>query len=586
MLCDLHIENFAVIADACLKLGPGLTILSGEEGAGKSLVADALGALMGAKMPAAVVRRDAASAHVEGTFELDAALQTRLATLFQEADISPDPDSTLILSREVQAGGRSNGRINRHAVPLGLLKQFGGALLDLHSQMDYLSLLDTARQRDLVDRFGKLEGRRQGVAGGVDRLRTLTRQIDEARQRPVESSSDFLTHQLSEIDAAELSPGEDETLQQSREVVRQAATIKAGCGDAYELLYGHDDAAVSRMHQALDSLRQATHADATLQPQLTRLETILADVEDCAREVRQHGETLAADSQRLEEIEERLHLIASLKRKYGATIEDVLASGEKLRRGLAQIEDRDAYLIKLAAEIESLKTELGGEAASLSAARTEQAQALGTMVNRELGDVGLPNVNFSVAVTREESENGIPVGSGQRFAYTREGIDRITFMVATNPGEPVRPLAEIASGGETSRIVLAVKSALKRADPVPTLVFDEIDLGVGARSGDGVGRKLSDLAHYHQVICITHLPQIACFGDTHYRLVKNTGSGRAVTTVEQVEGEARVAELAAMLGAASAGEVMTQGAGELVTQAQAWKSQRLKTKERHQGQML
>jgi len=201
-----------------------------------------------------------------------------------------------------------------------------------------------------------------------------------------------------------------------------------------------------------------------------------------------------------------------------------------------------------------------------------QAATLSKLVNRELADVGLPDVIFGVTLTREAALDGLPPGNGGRYAYTRDGIDRIVFTVATNPGEPMRPLAEIASGGETSRIVLAVKSALKRADPVPTLVFDEIDMGVGARSGDGVGRKLSDLAEFHQVICITHLPQIACFADTHYRLVKETVSGRAVTTVDRVEGEARVAELAAMLGAASAGVVMTQGAGELIAQAAAWKA--------------
>ena len=572
MLSELHIENFAVIADARLNLEPGLTILSGEEGAGKSLVADALEALMGAKMGSGVVRTGAAGAHVEGTFQLDAGTRERLADLFAEAEISPDEDGSLILSREIQENGRSPARINRRAVPLALLKQFGTALLDLHSQLDYLSLLDAQRQRDLVDRFGKLMDLKRSVAAGVDSLREMKREIKAARERPLESSTDFLSHQLNEIDNAEINVGEDEALQQERETLRQADTIKEGCHLAHAHLYGDDGAAASRIHQALAALREAARADATLAPQVIRLETLAAEAEDSARDLLRYGEALTADSARLEDIEQRLHLIASLKRKYGATITDVLEAGERLRAELEQITDRESYLSGLAARVAALETEVGAEAAKLSAARSVQAATLSELVNRELADVGLPDVTFGVSLVREAAEDGLPLDDGARYAYTRDGIDRIVFTVATNPGEPMRPLAEIASGGETSRIVLAVKSALKRADPVPSLVFDEIDMGVGARSGDGVGRKLSDLAEFHQVICITHLPQIACFADTHYRLVKETVSGRAVTTVARIDGEARVAELAAMLGAASAGEVMTQGAGELLAQAAAWKA--------------
>ena len=580
MLSELHIENFAVIADARLRLESGLTILSGEEGAGKSLVADALEALMGAKMGSAVVRTGAASAHVEGTFQLDAALRERLVDLFTEAEISPDEDGTLILTREIQENGRSPARINRRAVPLALLKQFGTALLDLHSQLDYLSLLDAARQRDLVDRFGKLEEMKLSVTAGVDRLREMKREIKAAQERPLEMSGDFLSHQLGEIDSAEITEGEDETLGAERETLRQAGTIKEGCQAAYDQLYGDDGAAASRIHQALAGLREAARADAALAPQVSRLETLAAEAEDSARELLRHGEELSADGARLEDIEQRLHLIGSLKRKYGTSITDVLEAAARMRTELEQITQGEDYLAGLAAKVATLEGEVGAEAAALSKARTAQAKSLTELVNRELADVGLPEVTFGITLGREAAEDGLPL-DGARYAYTRDGIDRLVFTVATNPGEPMRPLAEIASGGETSRIVLAVKSALKRADPVPTLVFDEIDMGVGARSGDSVGRKLADLAEYHQVICITHLPQIACFADTHYRLVKETASGRAETTVARVEGEARVAELAAMLGAASAGEVMTQGAGELVAQAAAWKARQ--GKEAKQG---
>lgn len=572
MLSQLHIRNFAVIADLRLELGPGLTVLSGEEGAGKSLIVDALGTLLGARAAAGLVRQGTEAATVEAVFQPDGELSARLAETLAASAITPESDGTFLLSREVQEQGRSLGRINGRAVPLSLLKETGRQLLDLHSQMEFLSLLDAARQRDLLDSFGKLGAGKTKVAAVVETLREKTRQLEEKNQPGDESAADFLRYQWQEIERAGLSPDEDETLPREAAVLRQAQLIKEGCDGAYQYLYGGENSAYNLVHQAVSALREAGRIDETLTEHIRALEAAVADLEDDARELRQHGERLTADAARLEEIEQRLHLIASLKRKHGGSIAAILAAAANMKTELEALDNREAYLAKLAAEQTALKQTAAALAGELSRQRQRHAAKLSELVNEELAALELPHAKFAVSVSRSEQTGGLPGDDGRFYAFTRAGIDRVEFIVSTNPGEVMRPLAEIASGGETSRIILAIKSALKRADPVPTLVFDEVDMGIGGRSGDSVGRKLSDLTRYHQVLCVTHLPQIACFGDAHFRLVKDTASGRAVSRVESVSGEARVAELAAMLGAANAPDSLNRGAGEMLERARDWKA--------------
>jgi len=573
LLIQLHIRNFAVIADLRLDLGPGLTVISGEEGAGKSLLVDALGTLLGARAMAGLVRRGAEAATVEAVFQPDGELNTRLAETLAASAITPETDGTILLSREVQEHGRSLGRINGRAVPLSLLKEAGGQLLDLHSQMEFLSLLDAARQRDLLDNFGKLDARKAKVATAVETLREKTRQLQKKNQPGDESAADFLRYQWQEIERAGLSPDEDETLPREAAVLRQAQLIKESCDGAYQYLYGDENSAYNLVHQAVSALREAGRVDAALTEHIKALETAVAGLEDGARELRQHGEKLTADAARLEEIEQRLHLIASLKRKHGGSITSILAAAAGMKAELEALDNREAHLAKLTAEQSTLKQAAAALAEELSRQRRRHAAKLNEMVNEEMAALELPHARFAVSVTQSEQAEGLPGEDGRLYAFTRAGIDRVEFTVSTNPGEVMRPLAEIASGGETSRIILAIKSALKRADPVPTLVFDEVDMGIGGRSGDSIGRKLTDLARYHQVLCVTHLPQIACFGDTHFRLVKDTTSGRAVSRVESVSGEARIAELAAMLGAANAPDTLNRGAGEMLERASAWKAQ-------------
>lgn len=572
MLSQLHIRNLATIEDVLLKLGPGMTVLSGEEGAGKSLVVDALSALLGARAIPGLVRSGAETTQVEGVFWLAEELATSLRSLLADNGIAPEPDGSLILYRELQASGRSLARANGRAIPLSLLKQIGQRLVDLHGQTDYLSLMDSGRQLDLLDTYAGLMARRQQLAGKVAELKQKTGEIARFRNLPADRSPDFLRHQLDEIEGAGLKPGEEATLREERDTLRHAEEISSGCLRAYQYLYGDEGSAVTKIYQALAALRELDGLSASLSEHQEQLAGAKASLEETARELLRRGESIEFDAARLAELEQRLDLISSLKRKYGGSLERVLAVAEETSLELAALEDREALLSRLEREKAAVEAEAGRLAEALSRSRREAAVSLVRMVNEELAQLGLPWAKFDIRLRQERAEDGLPAQNGERFAFTRDGTDRLEFMIVTNPGEPARPLAVIVSGGETSRITLAIKSALKRADPVPTLVFDEIDIGIGGRSGEIVGRKLAELARYHQLLCITHLPQIACFGDAHYRLTKDTSSGRARSQLETLEGEARLGELAAMLGSET-GEAMLEGAGGLLEQALAWKKQ-------------
>lgn len=571
MLSELHIKNFAVIEDAQLSLRPGLSIISGEEGSGKSLIVDALGVLLGARATTGFIRNGTSTARVEGIFWLSAEIMDKLSILLQESAIEVDSDGMLIISRELQQQGRSIARINSRAVPLSLLRQIGQKLVDIHGQMDYISLLDSHHQLDLLDAHGNLIGLRNKLADTIDALRQTIRDLSSVNSPKTDGRLELLKYQIEEIERADLKQTEDQALQERHNVLCRAEALKENCLKAYDSLYGEERSATVLIHEALVSLRELKSNDPAILAHKKHLEDAIASLEETARELRNYGETIEADATQLEEIEQRLNLLNSLKRKYGATLEDVISFYSKAKSELDAIESQQERSAHLDKEKERLECDASKQAEELSLSRRRAATSLTELINEELSDLGLPWAKFDICLRREEDATGLPTARGKRFAFTREGIDHIEFMVTTNPGEPMRPLSKIASGGETCRIMLALKSALKRVDPIPTLVFDEIDGAIGGRSGDTMGRKLATLARQHQVLCITHLPQIACFGDSHIRLIKDTTSGRAYTRVETIEGQSRIEELAAMLGSEQTEKTMLNGAGKLLRKAQAWK---------------
>ena len=571
MLSELHIHNFAVIEDAHLQFDQGFTILSGDEGAGKSLVVDALNLLLGARASTGLIRTGTSNAKVEGIFWLSPDQVTNLNQILQDSAVEIEPDGMLAISRDLQEQGRSVTRLNSRVVPLSVLRQMGQYLIDVHSQMENLSVTDSRRQLELIDVYGNLMELRGRVAERIDALRRKSAELDALDTVEKTGRQELLQYQVEEIDRAQLNSGEDEALKSQRDILYRAAALKEGCMNVYNSLYGGEPSATELAQQALISLKNLGAIDKSLLAHTENLESVVADFEDIAREINRYIETIESNAERLNEIEQRLDIIASLKQKYGRTIEDVIAYGDRLRAELNDLENKQELRNRLEEERNVLEKEAGKLAEELSSLRHTSSISLSKLVNVELADLGLPNATFDIVIRRREDAKGLPVSDGKRFDFTRDGIDAIEFQVVTNPGEPLKPLSMIASGGETCRIILALKSALKRADPIPTLVFDEIDIGVGGRSGDTVGKKLASLARYHQVLCITHLPQIACFGDHHMRVAKEVSSGRASTKVVMIEGKDKVDELAAMLGSQGDAKSMVSGAQDLLQKAEAWK---------------
>lgn len=561
MLAELYIKNLAVIEELRIAFKPGLTVLSGEEGAGKSLLVDALCLLLGGRASANLVRTGATSAMVEGVFWASPD-DTGLGAMLREAGLQLEDDGSLIMAREVQEQGRSAARVNGRSVPVSLLRELGHRLLDINSQLEHLSLLNTQRQLDLLDTFGGLLQTRARLSGRLAELRERTRELGALNEGASQRQLEMLVYQVAEIDGAKLILGEDEFLQQEWHLLQRAKTLKESCYSAYNTLYGDGVSASGLVYQAIKALRGLALVDPSLHAQLDALNSAATELEETARDLRSYADNVESRAGRLDQVEERLETLRRLKGKYGPALEDVLAFAVKAGEELGNLQNRGERRSYLEQNIRAMADEAGRLAGELSEARREAARSLAQRVNGELTDLGMPWAKFEVSLIQEERSDGLPAPRG-RFFYNQYGIDRVGFLGVTNPGEPLKPLAEIASGGETSRFMLAVKTALSRADSVPTLVFDEIDMGVGGRNAHVVGRKLAALAQDRQVLCITHLPQIACYGHNHYRVRKDVDSGRAVSRIELLDGASRVEELAAMLGSNAAG-VMVESAEELL----------------------
>lgn len=561
MLVELCIKNLAVIEELRLTLGPGLTVLSGEEGAGKSLLVDALCLLLGGRASASLVRSGASSALVEGIFWASPD-DPSLAAIFQEVGLQPEGDGSLIMAREVQEQGRSTARVNGRAVPLSLLRELGYRLVDINSQMDHLSLLNPQRQLDLLDGYGALLEARQRLGGKLAELREASRELRGLSDETAGGQRQLLEYQVAEIEAASIQPGEDQALRQEADLLQRAQALQEGCYSAYNGLYGDGISASGLVHQAIKALRTLLPVDPTLDAQVQALTSAAAELEESARELRRYAEEVESRAGRLEQVEERLDLLRRLKGKYGPTLGQVIDFARGAREEMEALQSHQERRRRLEEKRRGLEEEAGRLAEELSTARQGLVATLAGLANGELADLGMPWAKFDIELSQAESEEGLPTSRGRR-SFGPYGIDRVEFQGATNPGEPLRPLAEIASGGETCRFMLALKTALRQADSVPTLVFDEIDMGVGGRSAHIVGRKLAALARDRQVICITHLPQIACYGQSHYKVQKEVSSGRALTLIERLEGRARVEELAAMLGSQSDG-AMLESARELL----------------------
>lgn len=582
MLLELSIHDFAIIDEMRLGFEPGFNALTGETGAGKSILIDALGAVLGDRVGSDVVRTGTRAARVEATFEVSALMERpEAAAVFAESGVEPE-DGLVILSREVSASGRSSARVNGRATTAGSLARVGGLLVDVHGQSDHLSLLRPAEQLEMLDRYAAVLTAREALGGLVREWRGLQARIaaiaGNARARA--QREDYLRFVVGEIEGAELRPEEEEELLGERRILGNAEQLATEAAAAHALLVGEDEAvggeavvpALAALRRAGDHLRVVAGVDPGMGSVAERLAEVVFLAEDVVAEVRGYRDRVEADPTRLAAVEERLAELKALKRKYGATIEEVIAAGEAAARELAEMTGEEGDLDALRSRAGQLGSEVGRRAAELSGRRAEAGERLARAVERAIGELNMGRARFAVAMTQIADEGGVPFGDGRSVAVEATGADRAEFQIAPNAGEALKPLGRVASGGETARLMLALKSILSEADATPTLVFDEVDVGVGGRSGQVVGEKLWRLADGHQVLVITHLPQIAAFAGAHYRIAKGERAGRVVSRVDPLTAEERIEELAAMFDGVPITEAARSSAREMVARVEAWKA--------------
>lgn len=557
MLSELRIENFAIIDKLALDFGAGLVIFTGETGAGKSIIMDALEMLLGGRAETSVLRAEAERASVEGVFKLDRADKAEILAILKREDLLDD-ENYVTLAREVRREGRSTARVNGRTVNVALLREIGAYLVDIHGQTEHLSLLDVRAHLGLLDRFAAVEDLLASYRQTYVALQTVRRELDELRRAQADSERriEMFTFQAEEIELARLKPGEDEELRQERDRLANSESLAANAQEALDLIdegSPETPAITDQFGQAAAAISSLARIDTTQADLSARADSLLENLSDIARDLRDYLETIEYNPKRLNEAEERLDLMHRLMRKYGGTIESVLAFGAKARADLETITNAAEKIDELQGKESRLLKELAERGTALSEKRKKAAQTLSKGIESELADLKMEQALFSVDFQTKPDPNGLPLSAGQRVAFEASGFDRVEFLVAPNPGEGLKPLAKIASGGETSRLMLALKNVLAKADQVPSLIFDEIDQGIGGRVGQVVGLKLWNLGRSHQVLCITHLPQLAAFGDQHFKVEKLINNGRTTTSVIRLENDDRMLELAQMLGEVSEG---------------------------------
>ena len=547
MLQEIRVEHYAVVEKLSIRFRPGLNLLTGETGSGKSIVVDALSLLLGARATVDVIRAGCKRARITGVFEVEETPE--LHSVLDSAGLELE-ERELVVERELLDSGKSRAYVNGRFVPLSLLRELAGGLADIHGQHEQQDLFHTRTQLGMLDVFGGHIDLVSRVAAAYRQWKDSTKRLDELRVDEKERLRlvDLYRFQHQEIEQAKLEPGEDDELQRQSRLLAHAEQVKEAAARGYDLLYESPASAATQLQAARRALEELARFDPELNPLSETLENTRAQVEDAALELSRYQESLEFDPSRQAEVEERLAAIEKLKRKYGATVDEVLAYGEDVGKRLEQIQSLETTI----AEVEERQRDAAGrytaQAQKLSAKRRESASRLETKVEGELASLAMEAAEFQVAFDEAKEDMA---------GWSAAGSDRIRFLASANPGQPPRPIAQAASGGELSRIALALKTCLTSAPgdpaenaPPRTLVFDEIDSGVGGRVAEALGRRLKQLAQHHQVLCVTHLPQIAGFADSHYFVDKQQQEGNTYASVVELSKKERAEELARMLSGA------------------------------------
>ncbi|MHB8398693.1 MAG: DNA repair protein RecN [Candidatus Limnocylindrales bacterium] len=552
-LLELTVTDLALIDRLRLEFGPGLNVITGETGAGKSLLIDALGLVLGARADPGLVRHGTDSARVVALF-----------------DRLPEP---LIATREVSAAGRSTARLDDEPVTAARLAETVAPLVEIHGQHDQQRLLDERWQRQLLDAFGGNDDPRTAVSVAVERWRENRAALAGLAIEPAELARrlEIAEHEATEIAAARLRVGEAAEIEARLSAVEHGEAIARGLAAIHEALAGEGSGARDALALAEREARHLARVDPRFEPVADRLAAALADVDDLGGDVRAMADDGARDPATIATLQERRSVIWGLERRYGGDEAAVIAHGQRSLEEAVRLRGLDDERARRSAEAAGLLATIAAAAAALSTRRRAAADRLAPAIGAELEVLGFRPGSFEIAVGRRAAaadEEAVEV-DGDAVAFDQTGVDIVVFRIAPNAGEPARPLSRIASGGEASRVALAIKSVLAAADETATLVFDEIDSGIGGRSADPVGRALRTLALRHQVLCVTHLPQIAAHADVHYRILKRERDGRTVTEVRRLDREGRIVELAAMLAGPNGGATALAGARELIDRAEA-----------------
>ena len=553
MIETLSIHNIALIDELDLELAPGLNIFTGETGAGKSVILRSIGLVLGERANADIVREGADFAKVEaGVAPNDQHPMWR--TDFAFSDVL-DPSDAVILSRRISASGRSRCHVNGRLVNLSQLQALGTLLVDIHGQHEHQSLFRTQTHLRLLDDFGGCTDARQQVSKVHAHLQTLQQEATELAEtlRASEREKDLLEFEIKELTSASLEDGEDEALAAEARILKNAEELGQSARRVYALLDGDTSAggdlsALERLKDAAKTLTKLSELDDSLSEVLDRLETSLYELEDVALHTRQYADTVEYNPMRLDEVTDRLALISKLKRRYGNSISEILAYHAEAEQKLQTLQFGSEKQESLQAEIHKTIQEAQHLCLALSAKRLHIAKQLSKQIEKELRTLGMDKAEFHTSVRHIPEERGPFQIDGERYAFRSHGMDDVEFLIAPNVGSEARPIARIASGGEISRIMLALKTVLVQVDEIPTLLFDEIDSGIGGKVADVVGGKLKELSEFAQVICITHLPQIARFADKHFRVEKKVVGERALITAKPLTPEEQVNEIARMHG--------------------------------------
>lgn len=572
MLVALSIRNLAVIESVSVDFHKGFHVLTGETGAGKSIIIDALSLVIGARGSAEFVRYGCDKAEIEAMFDLQA--DHPVWNVLEEMGIHTAEDEHLVVRRELTAQGKSVSRINGQLVNLTMLRKVGEHLVNIHGQHEHQSLLQVDKHLHLLDTYGEtiiapVKTEYQEVYKQFVAVRKQLEELEESSQKVLQML-DLYRFQIEEISSAGLKIGEDESLAEEKRKLANSEKMMDTVSEAYETIYGSKG--LDSVGKAVSKLNDIVSFDApALQPIIEQLQSAYYQMEDAAFALRDYRERIEFNPARLEQIEERLDLLVSFRRKYGDNVEEILAYLDRIRKETETIENKDEVMRKLQQEADALFGKLVVLAERLSGLRKQCAERLTKQMESELTDLQMERTRLEVKLERTEDPSGLDV-DGVRIRFTKHGFDSAEFLISPNPGEPLRPLHKIASGGELSRLMLALKSIFAAVDRVPVLVFDEVDTGVSGRAAQSIAEKMSKLAKMCQVFSITHLPQVACMADHHYLIQKQVIGERTMTNVEALSSEGRVEELARMLGGVEITEKTLHHAQEMLTLADGKKA--------------